>query len=150
MIRFHCMRHCPCCAVRMTSCLPWYLCNIQSVGACRVAEHTMFVVEYLVNGTKRLTVVHLLTHGGHLWHAGKFGYYLTFCLQWLNLLCANVGLVILAGESLKVSSSLQTLPISSDVASPALLSDPNCFDMKLPVQLAGSETKSQVSSHAAC
>ena len=37
-----------------------------------------------------------------LWYAGKFGYYLTFVLQWLNLLCANVGLVVLAGESLKV------------------------------------------------
>ncbi|DBA99266.1 TPA: Proline transporter [Trebouxia sp. C0006] len=32
---------------------------------------------------------------------GKFGYYLTFTLQWLNLLCANVGLVVLAGQSLK-------------------------------------------------
>ncbi len=37
-----------------------------------------------------------------LCHAGKFGYYLTFILQWLNLLCANVGLVVLAGQSLKV------------------------------------------------
>lgn len=38
----------------------------------------------------------------YVWYAGKFGYYLTFVLQWLNLLCANVGLVVLAGESLKV------------------------------------------------
>lgn len=38
----------------------------------------------------------------YMWCAGKFGYYLTFVLQWLNLLCANVGLVVLAGESLKV------------------------------------------------
>ncbi len=37
-----------------------------------------------------------------LCHAGKFGYYLTFVLQWLNLLCANVGLVVLCGQSLKV------------------------------------------------
>lgn len=37
-----------------------------------------------------------------LCHTGKFGYYLTFTLQWLNLLCANVGLVVLAGQSLKV------------------------------------------------
>ena len=35
--------------------------------------------------------------------AGPGAYWVTFFLQWLNLLCANVGLVVLAGECLKVS-----------------------------------------------
>ena len=28
---------------------------------------------------------------------------MTFALQWLNLLCANIGLVVLCGQSLKVN-----------------------------------------------
>lgn len=32
---------------------------------------------------------------------GKPAYIMTFALQWLNLLCANIGLVVLCGQSLK-------------------------------------------------
>jgi len=46
-----------------------------------------------------------------LCHAGKFGYYLTFVLQWLNLLCANVGLVVLCGQSLKVIPPWQAMNV---------------------------------------
>ena len=35
--------------------------------------------------------------------AGKPAYIMTFALQWLNLLCANIGLVVLCGQSLKVN-----------------------------------------------
>lgn len=35
-------------------------------------------------------------------YAGPAAYWITWFLQWLNLLCANVGLVVLCGECLKV------------------------------------------------
>lgn len=74
------------------------------------AGSTLFILFGILSFYCNCCLARLHTYGGHRNIRfrdlagsvfGKFGYYLTFVLQWLNLLCANVGLVVLAGESLK-------------------------------------------------